>query len=643
MDIITDANKLHVVYEFGEDEEKLESNDLYFIYGSRFDNISYQTAIKAVKDAYNKTKEGIAEYKKNGEKSVDDIISYCVKTAERGDHFDFAAYYLNIKTPDEIFGEKFGVLRKDYVKKCKENGKESKFKIFKKNAWLSVDDASSNEDAMYEISDSNISNWAKGKFHLDRDIFVQLAFYLNLSKKEVNELLMDNGEPGLYMLNIADAIIGYYLDFFKNKDEKSGIEKLKYVKTKMMLYMKKAYTGDKYSLASKVSKDSKSEKYRIPMFAQEILYYYGEKKEGTEGTEEGKWNIEEEIKSLGEKLELDTNVEKYSHELTEHIVNEIEYEKCKTEKEFFEKLDESIDMFTLYRYGLLCQEFQYLKAGDRIKKKLTYRNIDLGLDNNNASYSNLMSKVNQVDDKTVNENFNKTSLNKNKGMLRKKMENKIPLEEADRYTDIDINLGNEDMFKPMLYGRDYYVEGKGWDYRLSNIKEIIEFLVVTGNESDYEMFLKGNGYMYENQENPYIILIKYAMAYRDVLIDKWTKNAREVTEEIKGRLMKEFPFVQLLEYISRDIMFANYYCEGKKETKDITDLLGNRVINPIASSRRWYMDSYEKVTKACEKFYEKLEEKDEISEYIDVWTDEEKKLYDSWKEDKKDAEKEPEL
>jgi ATP-dependent RNA circularization protein (DNA/RNA ligase family) len=133
------------------------------------------------------------------------------------------------------------------------------------------------------------------------------------------------------------------------------------------------------------------------------------------------------------------------------------------------------------------------------------------------------------------------------------------------------------------------------------------------------------------------------MAYRDVLIDKWTKNAREVTEEIKGRLMKEFPFVQLLEYISRDIMFANYYCEGKKETKDITDLLGNRVINPIASSRRWYMDSYEKVTKACEKFYEKLEEKDEISEYIDVWTDEEKKLYDSWKEDKKDAEKEPEL
>jgi hypothetical protein len=183
----------------------------------------------------------------------------------------------------------------------------------------------------------------------------------------------------------------------------------------------------------------------------------------------------------------------------------------------------------------------------------------------------------------------------------------------------------EDELMYLVCDRDYNDGHKGWEYRLSNIKEIIEFLILTGNESDCENFLKDNGYMYDSEKNcvnPYIVLVKYAMAYRDALIDKWIENAAAsgLSTETRVQLMRQFPFVQLLEQISRDIMFAGYYGENHTSDKEMKTLLKN-MVNPIVSSGRWYIESYEKVTGSYEKFCNEAddwaEEWAEDSEYTD--------------------------
>jgi hypothetical protein len=439
------------------------------------------------------------------------------------------------------------------------------------------------------------------------------------------------------MLNIADAIIGFYLDFFENDKEKSGIEKIKHVKEKLNIYMKKAFDHSRYSF---VSRDK--EGYRLPMFADKILVYQSDL---------GKWNIEDEIEGLGNRIGEDVDIQKYSHNLTIYVSNKLDYENCKNEQDFFRSLNATLDMFTLYRYGLLCQLLQYLKAGDWIQKKLEYRKINLRLDDSNTTYVSLMTELglnsfsyeeknteykntkykniehgNSLDSE---EKINQDILNHNKRLLRKKWENVNPIEEM--YRDSEVQLSRRtDIISLMLYGRSNYNDGhKGWEYRLSNIKEIIEFLILTGNESDCENFLKDNGYMYDSEKNcvnPYIVLVKYAMAYRDALIDKWIENAAAsgLSTETRVQLMRQFPFVQLLEQISRDIMFAGYYGENHTSDKEMKTLLKN-MVNPIVSSGRWYIESYEKVTGSYEKFCNEADdlpdEWAEDSEYTDKNTD----------------------
>ena len=153
-------------------------------------------------------------------KEVEEMAREAVSS---GDHTPFALFFLSLETPQERFSK----LLNHYIEAYQALGREmhmklpsySTFRILQDGFWCTEDFAYTLEhlEKPYIYNTSTMSLWRKGESFPSRAALFQLAFYLRLTVRQLNCLLMAAGEPMLYVLDPMDACVMAYLRKFRHE------------------------------------------------------------------------------------------------------------------------------------------------------------------------------------------------------------------------------------------------------------------------------------------------------------------------------------------------------------------------------------------------------------------------------------------
>ena len=156
------------------------------------------------------------------------------------------------------------------------------------------------------------------------------------------------------------------------------------------------------------------------------------------------------------------------------------------------------------------------------------------------------------------------------------------------------------------------------NYRLMNLGSkamIIKFLIATGREEEIVSMLGVAGYWdvknacdYTSEdffregyvEDHHDVLIRYALAYKEALIDYWIEEEIYYDDNtdhtmLKQKLNKAFPFLRLVMSINRDIqmLLRRYYGEMVSENElisleDINKIESNMIYPVLYSGQEWF-------------------------------------------------------
>lgn len=164
---------------------------------NRYDKRSRDNQIKDNREYYNMRR-------KNPCTTIKECVDDAVKT---GNHVMFARMFIhgNELKSQERFRAWCEKLRED--KKIR----LSKICFVSTNDWRNP---AISPDAMKDMSPSSKSNWQTGKTAIPRDNLIQLALFLGMSSDEADDLLLFMNERRLYPLDVVDAVMMYYLDFY---------------------------------------------------------------------------------------------------------------------------------------------------------------------------------------------------------------------------------------------------------------------------------------------------------------------------------------------------------------------------------------------------------------------------------------------
>ena len=519
-------------------------------------------------------------------------LKSCIDWAiEKGNHAAFVKFYLH-KAYNQYHIFEF-VANKFFEKYSIQKKKYATWKIVKSVNWTKKDipDIFQNE---YICSEKTLYSWVNGGESRmpDKYEIVQIGLYMGLSYKETNELLEAAGKELLYIINGVDAICMFYLEQYHDPEQKEtkGIEKILKVKKEIdawldenNLYLEKPFTAE----------------------------------------------FEEKVKDVKRKVSFpdeDLYVEDMAFYLTECYKKR--FGDCKKEKDF-NNFVKNFD-FGIIRYGYTAKTQDFINY-KRFQKNLYVSDIELKPD---IKVSRLIKFL---------ENTQKQYLYKNLKTCCKGISGNETPEKKDiirmlnaiwKISYLRSDIENMDLFfegngfskvKELIFGRNIVKADKeknrelaqeqdaAYQFSVKNKENLIHFCVACGMEDYIGSYMRIGNYWTQDyiktgftdcveRRNAFIV---YAIKYRDALIEKWSDDIeREYPDkektQFKNQMKEEFPFLQLMLEINREIQLI----ASQVERVRISELKGikNDLIYPVEYDNRtlmtdkmWYLKYKERL------------------------------------------------
>lgn len=516
-------------------------------------------------------------------KTVKACVEYAMK---HHSHVAFARYYLENDWlfEDELFRDEFQYCIEE--KEEDQKGWWYSCRLIKPGFFYDPNVTSQmlRTDKKLFSGKSSLAQWKQGDNIPGRETIIQCGFYLGLNANGVNHLLHRAGYEGLYILNGAEAICCFYLNFFyETESELSGFEKLCKVKEKINQYYQNLDYKEKGLLRAwrgkkKEEKDGSYTDSHNPM----LLAY--DKKLG--------WNIEEEIRQLQELpcirqsvLSMDREISPdYTAYLTLCLTQEMN--KCKEEQDLDNFLKESQDIFTIKGYGFLWKTWKYIEKVKKYKKNLYVSAVmpesrvrgDLNMFDQNRFFLN--SSCEKVYHQL--EAGEKPALADVTDALKSILRMQTPHQQGN----VKVARGSFNLLDLLLTGRNialmrytkskesggtsyrYILEDEKIDqafmYDIGDRNNLIKFCLATGNEDELDHYLELAGFKTLNLAKKYDIqnktdvLLEYILEYKTALLKKWcddiSKKGWGVSEaQARIELNAKFPTIKLLMLVNQDI------------------------------------------------------------------------------------------
>lgn len=462
----------------------------------------------------------------------------------------------------------------------------------------------------------------------DREIIIQLGFYLNLNSKEVNSLFCAAGLPQFYVLDVIDVVSQYYLDKYHEEGitipdewEKEGRERIKEVK-------------DSINRILHIMLDESDENAKTKMYA--VAVEKQTKKEDSQKKIEPYRKIayqkslcdtvDEEIQKFMKEIEPETeigSVEGKTFFITNHMKalyeenKDSDFNQMKDYMLLQKDRDRNYMLALEYRYGYIRKIKKVLKkALEKGDYRKNFENIGWNFDVTKPwEYKFLNESKNKGESESLNEPEN---LVKPKGLENQKKSRlsfsklKKELLEIWECTDF-IKEGPHDRYVKNTWSGtciDNYIRNRTVSLKTKTAPTnekvkipqtmskctLTKFIVSMGIEDERDVYFDSVGYGIERKnyqenekeeiqtkENSYPVdrgdmLFEYVCILRDKLIEGYLeKETEKDTNILKNDLNKSFPFAKMMNYVTRDILYVTEFLAGKKieentwlkiETKD---------------------------------------------------------------------------
>lgn len=577
------------------------------VYWSNDKLCRYAFAGRSPKQIYDEYCQENREYYKQIPKEAYANIEKCVEDAiEHGNHAAFVHYFIQCaKFPKDRFAEQL----EEYIAHWKEQfqANEKQMKLLRVDFWRSPGFCCKREDLdRYVYRPGMLSEW-KGRSSSrtpEKDVIVQMGLYFQLNYSQVNQLLLLAGREQLYILDAADAVAMFYLNFYETKPV-GGIEELYgrilQVQNQIYGYLHKN-TSPKRKLVNKKVKKAPGEQLQVLLYSEKIG-----------------WNIDQEIEEYRSRLEASDRKENSPEgqkqwgktDYLTHFAME-QYGHCDTEESFYEFLKQGEAFIFQKRYGYLHKTRQFF-MGER------------GYEKNRWGLACELTKDGwRAEECLRDDRWDITgSLKRQKGTaivrIRAIWELKNMIEEFgvtdtkgsnggySLHTSLNMIEGRERL-KEKEYSTPTSAPGeKAYEFWLKSKVQVARLCLAAGYEDELPRYLMLAGYWRQDwysmppekeQYDKTDSLLLYALNYRDALIayhvKKWEqRNPERSADEFRRKLKMQFPMVALFMTINRDIQFVVKDVLGKKV--DMLKKYCNELVYPVLESDRHWFLGYEEI------------------------------------------------
>lgn len=570
-------------------DRKYRWND---IYKTQLTESDYDSILAENQAFYNAVKPAFAppaqDIKSCGEKKaaqvgsksktsvVGDLWEAAAQAYEAESHAAFAKSFIYFLNPRQILWKK---TIEDFIcnqKKLKKPlPKKKNLKIMTEKHL--IDKTRSFDPGQSDIvSATSVSGWFNNSIP-GRASILQLGIYYYADADQINMLLRAAGYSGLYILDVYDIIFQIYADFYAHNYDLTPYEKLAEIK--------KAINRLLNAIAAPIIIDPKEAKLGS-------LNKLG-------------LTIRRELDHFREYYGLPDNQPPNNNTWMMTNLCRKKYKNLQDLDLLLNNPDTCRRLFTQKYYGFLNKTLKYLEDSPHYVKNLYFYQLDFtkagaGQINADASDSvykrfNCQLSDTQLEDLEKNDTSKdacpdekklskmSTALSKIWGIndLHKTNPNSHPGKKSRCMKADNLILGRKRNYTTEKSTSTYYV------FELGSKNSLIHYAVATGHEDEIGMYLHLAGLWEKDwytefrtailagrtdQPLPYGLdradwLILYALLYRDYLIDKWAEQSGRSREEYRRRVLQDFPFIQLLLTITRDISFCFMKCTKRIDNR----------------------------------------------------------------------------
>lgn len=531
--------------------------------------------------------------------SIENCVNYAIKN---GNHLAFAKYYIEQihekRSHNKMFADMF-------VEKAESKGVSIRFnqiKVMKSDCWRNPD---------YEylksgiLSNAMFSNYKSGRNLPDRDVIVQLGIFFDMNLDCINEMLVKSGAHGLYLLDLVDAVVMYYLEKgFTESEIKDALNALNDITIlngvkELDKEIQKRY-AKLYIIKKKIN--DKLGEYEKGSWKDFIVY-----------AKSAQSKKEEEVRAFfSEKFDLEKMQAMLSNKIKKEKHNEVEkshtnyitsyfcdvFQNSASLEDFLKEVDskESINAFTNRHYAVMLKIYKILNDDLMYEKNLICQGL----------YKNFMEgewkSDFQIDD------YQRTT-KKNTAVKKIFAYKNHICDDEGRGDFISFHHGLSSVDN-LLEGRPVKVSSEDYselfDLHVESKGTMLKYAIAAGHEEDINSLMVYAGYWKENKLSKhykieedktadcYDYILFYAYCFREALLDKRDKT--EINDQMK-RLMnrKNFPFLELIMGIARDIQAA--YKIKLMQNKD------------KANQFLWFIDDVEEDEKSRKKMRSMIDPK----------------------------------
>ena len=199
----------------------------------------YQCSAENYKEVLKERIHYYNDIKKEDYKTIDACVAFALKS---GNHVAFAKYFIEKAMSNvSIFSKKL----QEVIDSGKNIGVQwGNLKFMESACWRSTEFIYTKENVTRaSYGKAMLSNWKNGACIPDRDVIMQIGLSLGLNGEKTNELLRLAGYEKMYVLDIVDTIMLYYLDYYCDS-KIPPFEKLQNVKHQINIYLEKSNYED---------------------------------------------------------------------------------------------------------------------------------------------------------------------------------------------------------------------------------------------------------------------------------------------------------------------------------------------------------------------------------------------------------------
>ena len=488
----------------------------------------------------------------------------------KGVHDQFAEEFLRAKTS----GERFSELLTGFVADAEKRGISldfSELKVISSSEWRSI---SSNVDiSSFRSYERNFKLYAFGQHSTfldfctnpqyakdqslvprDKDTIAQIGLFLRISAKDTDRLIKSSGYSGFNILDPADFVMQFFLDYYKEDKE-----------TTFYVRINDCHRAVQYALR----KLSESEDY----------CEYGDK-EKVSVLIKNRLNA-----SFEEVFDPDVLVGLIKEEGKKEDSFRRALAKLKTIDSLYAFLEKNTSEMNLFRKRLYLCNRMFVLTKDYYEKNLY--NMDLQLTRfpnfeprHRSSRAISGREVRRFYSKGIGDKAYKASIDAVQAIWCK----------GNFESVRDIPRGAGKTIEFFLEGRKYGKTGDGGyrEYSASNPTSYYKFALSTGREDEIFTSYKGICGLDRAFDDSMAseLIIAYAMAYRDQLLDKWVDDAKRAGDTRDSAILRidfsqnslSLPFIILM--IARDIELyigrKAFLKNGRYDEKGFHSLIGEQ-------------------------------------------------------------------